>query len=72
MTEAVTEEEPLVSRRRWLWEHAGRLGGIVLGLFSIAFLAILALAGYTPAALFIPVIIAFLVLIIVGGRIHAD
>ncbi|MGB9112763.1 MAG: hypothetical protein WCF24_08570 [Acidimicrobiales bacterium] len=71
MTETVTDEQPLVSRRRWLWDHAGRLGGIVLGLFAVAFLAILAIAGYTPAALFIPVVLAGLVLIVLGGRIHA-
>lgn len=71
MTETVTDEQPLVSRRQWLWDHAGRLGGIVLGLFAVAFLAILAIAGYTPAALFIPVVLAGLVLIVLGGRIHA-
>jgi hypothetical protein len=72
MTGVAAEDEHLVSRRQWLWDHAGRLGGIVLGFFAIAFLAILAVAGYTPAVLFIPVIVAGLVLIILGGRIHGD
>jgi hypothetical protein len=70
--EPVIENETLISKRQWLWEHAGRLAGIVLGIFAIAFLALLAVAGYTPAALFIPVVGAFLVLIIVGGRVHGD
>jgi hypothetical protein len=64
--------EALISRRQWLWEHVGRLAGIVLGVLAVAFMVILALAGYTPAALFIPVVVAFLVLIIVGGRLHGD
>jgi hypothetical protein len=68
----VVENETLISRRQWLWEHAGRLAGVVLGIFAIAFLSLLAVAGYTPAALFIPVVGAFLVLIIVGGRVHGN
>ena len=72
MTGSAIEHESLVSWRQWLWEHAGRLAGIVLGMLAVAFLAILAIAGYTAAALFIPVLVAGIVLIIVGGRIHGD
>lgn len=72
MMGSATEDDPLVSRRQWLWEHAGRLAGIVLGMLAVAFLAILAIAGYTAAALFIPVLVAGVVLIIVGGRIHGE
>ncbi|MGA8297817.1 MAG: hypothetical protein WB770_12315 [Acidimicrobiales bacterium] len=71
MTGQAVEDNALVSRRQWLWEHAGRLSGIVLGILAIAFLALLAESGYTPAALFIPLVLAGLVLIILGGRIHA-
>lgn len=66
------ENDALISRKQWFWEHIGRLSGIVLGLFAIAFLSLLAVAGYTPAALFIPLVIAGLVLIILGGRIRGD
>lgn len=72
MTGSALENESLISRKRWLWEHAGRLAGVALGLLAIAFLALLAIVGYTPAVLFIPVLIAGLVLIIVGGRLHGD
>jgi hypothetical protein len=72
MTEAAAQDESIITWRQWLWEHAGRLAGIVLGMFAIAFLAILAEAGYTPAALFIPLVVAFLALIILGGRIRGE
>jgi hypothetical protein len=72
MTQSVAEDDTLISRRQWLWEHIGRIGGLFLGALAIAFLAILAAAGYTPAALFIPLVIAGFALIILGGRIRGD
>ena len=59
-----------VSRRRWLWDHSGRISGIMLGLLACAFLGFLAAAGYTPAIGLLIVIAAGVALIAIGGRVR--
>jgi hypothetical protein len=54
----------------WLYDHIGRLSGIVLGLIAVAFLAFLASVGYEPALGLLVVVIVGIVLIILGGKMR--
>jgi len=55
--------------RGWLWDHIGRLSGIVLGVVAFALLVLLAALGWPPAFGLVVVIVIGLVMIVVGGRI---
>jgi hypothetical protein len=56
--------------KSWLWEHIGRLAGLCLALITIGFVALLAVAGYAPAVGLLVFIVAVLVMLVVGGRLH--
>ncbi|MDA8035625.1 MAG: hypothetical protein M0T71_15930 [Actinomycetota bacterium] len=58
------------SRIRWLWDHIGRISGLLLGLLAFAFLVLLASVGWTPAYGIIVVILIGILLIILGGRMR--
>jgi hypothetical protein len=62
--------EPIEKPRSWLWDHIGRLTGIVLAVIFMAFLCLLWVAGFPPAGGLLVFLIAVFVMIAVGGRIH--
>ena len=55
----------------WLWDHAGRLSGIALGLLALAALVFLAAIGFRPALFLVVLLVAGVVIIAVGGRIRS-
>jgi hypothetical protein len=61
-----------LSRRRWLWDHSGRLSGVVLGLLGCVFLGFLAAAGWAPAIGLLVCIAAGVGLIAIGGRVRGN
>lgn len=66
----VLDAQPAVSTRRWLWDHIGRISGIVLGLIVAAVLCLLMAAGYSAAGFLLLLVLGGMVMIAVGGRIH--
>jgi hypothetical protein len=58
------------SRRQWLWEHIGRLTGLLLGLVALAFVVLLASLGWAPAYGILVVLVVGVALIALGGRMH--
>jgi hypothetical protein len=58
------------AHKSWLWDHIGRLAGLCLAFVAIGFIALLAVAGYPPAIGLLVFIVAVLVILVVGGRIH--
>lgn len=64
------DARPVISWRRWLWDHIGRISGIVLGLFLAAVLGLLMAAGYSAAGFLLLLVLGGMVMIAVGGRIH--
>jgi len=58
------------TERSWLYDHIGRLLGVVLGLLTVAVLAFFASLGFRPALFVLVFFFAGLVLIIFGGKIH--
>ncbi len=55
---------------RWWWDHSGRISGAVLGLFFLAFLALLAASGDRAVGIVLVLLVAGAAMIVVGGRIH--
>lgn len=55
--------------RQWLWDHIGRISGIVLGLVAFAFLVVLAALGWPPAYGLVVLVVIGVAMIVVGGRI---
>lgn len=55
-----------------LWDHIGRISGVVLGLAVFAFLVVLAVAGDPQALGIIVVVVAGVLLIYLGGRLHGE
>ena len=53
-----------------LWDHIGRISGVVLGLAVAAFLVVLAVAGDPQALGIIVVVVVGVALIYLGGRLH--
>lgn len=72
MSEVTADEDACISRRQWLWDHAGRLAGTVVTILVVAFLAFLAFAGYEPAIGLIVVLVVGFFLIALGGRIRGE
>lgn len=64
---APREEEPEPWR---LWDHIGRISGVVLGLLLFALLVLLAVAGDPAALAIIVVVLVGIGLIYLGGRLH--
>lgn len=56
--------------RSWLYNHIGRLAGIVLGAFFLGFLGLLAAAGYTPAGSLLASFVIFFAIIAIGIRMR--
>jgi hypothetical protein len=67
---AVVVEKAPLEERSWLYNHIGRLAGIVLGLVVIAVIALLAIAGYEPATTLLVVIVSGFLIITVGGKMR--
>jgi fucose permease len=67
---AVEVEQAPQDERSWLYNHIGRLAGIVLGLFVIAVITLLAIAGYEPAISLLVVIVSGFLIISVGGKMR--
>ena len=62
---------PTVERRRsWLFDHIGRIVGLVGALVAFAFVALLAFDHYPPAEGLLVFLVVMFVMIGVGGRIH--
>lgn len=59
-----------VSWRQWLWDHIGRLSGLVLGALAFAFLCLLAALGWAPAYGLVVIVVVGVLMIVVGGRIR--
>ncbi len=55
----------------WLWDHAGRLAGALLGLLAFGATVFLAAIGFKPALFLVVLLVAGVVLIAVGGRIRS-
>jgi fucose permease len=53
-----------------VWDHIGRISGIVLGLLLTAVLCLLMAAGYSAAGFLLLLVLGGMVMIAVGGRIH--
>lgn len=68
---AAAASQPTHYDRKWLWDHAGRLAAGVLGLIAVAFLVLLAVAGYSAAGILLALVIGGLAMIIIGGRIRS-
>jgi hypothetical protein len=64
-------ESPEV-RSSWLYDHIGRLAGIVLLLLAIAFLAFLAVLGFAPALGLLVVFVAGVLMIALGGSLRGS
>jgi hypothetical protein len=67
---AIVVEDAPSQERSWLYNHIGRLAGIVLGLLVIAVIALLAVAGYQPATTLLVVIVSGFLIITVGGKMR--
>lgn len=63
-------EEIEVGDHSWLFDHIGRLLGILGGLLAVAVLAFLASLGFRPALYIIVFFLSGVVLIVFGGKIH--
>ena len=55
--------------RQWLWDHIGRIAGLVLGLAAFALVVVLAAAGWPPAYGLVVLVVIGVAMIAVGGRI---
>jgi hypothetical protein len=69
-TDQTAGEQRFVSRRRWLWDHIGRISGIVLGLLAFSFLVLLATLGWSPALTIVVVLVIGVAMIALGGRLR--
>jgi len=58
------------ARSSWLWEHIGRLSGLVLGMFAFAFVAFLAVIGFRPALFLLVLVVSGVAMIAIGGRMR--
>lgn len=56
--------------RGWLYDHIGRISGIVLGLFVVAVIALLSIVGYQPATTLLVIIVTGFLIITVGGKMR--
>jgi len=68
MTAAPRDE--LDTRRSWLVDHIGRLAGLLLGLVVVAFVVLLALAGYPPAISLLVVVVASVAIVAIGAQLR--
>jgi hypothetical protein len=75
--EAVSNEERRARRSAtravlgaWLYDHIGRLSGLLLGALALVGLLFLAVIGYGPAIGLLVVIVIGILLIAVGGRMR--
>jgi hypothetical protein len=58
------------SERSWLYNHIGRLSGVILGAIVVLFVAFLAISGYEPATTLLVVLVAGFLMISVGGKLR--
>jgi hypothetical protein len=70
MTVNSAETERVDTERGWLWNHIGRLAGLLLFLVAMAFLGLLASVGYKPAEGLLAFVIVVFAMIALGGRLH--
>lgn len=54
----------------WLYDHIGRIAGIVLGAVMFGFVAFLAVAGFHPALYLLVLVVAFVGMIALGGQLR--
>jgi hypothetical protein len=67
----MSNETPDPTRERsWLYNHIGRLSGLVLGLIFVALLVVLAANGYAPATSLLVIAVAGFVMISVGSMMR--
>ncbi len=57
-------------RRDWWWAHVGRLSGGLLALAFLAFLALLAAAGFAAAKFLLVLVAIGVAMIVLGGRLR--
>lgn len=56
----------------WLYDHIGRISGVVLGLIAFGFVAFLAAIGSKPALGLVIVLVVGVAMIAIGGRMRAE
>lgn len=56
--------------RSWLYDHIGRLAGLLIGALVVAVIALLAIAGYQPAMTLLVIFVAGVLVIAVGGKMR--
>lgn len=62
---------PRAARERsWLYNHIGRLTGLVLAFVALVFIALLAFVGFHPAQGLLVFVVVVFVMIGLGGRLH--
>ena len=59
-----------MNRDSWLWNHIGRISGMVLFLAAFIATAFLAVIGFRPAIVLLLVLIAGVAMIAIGWRMH--
>jgi hypothetical protein len=65
-------EEPQPASSGWLWDHIGRLTGLLLGACAFGFLVFLALIGSKPALGLVVVLVAGFAMIALGGVMRGE
>jgi hypothetical protein len=65
-------EEPQPASSSWLWDHIGRLTGLLLGACAFGFLVFLALIGSKPALGLVVVLVAGFAMIALGGVMRGE
>ena len=56
--------------RSWLYNHVGRIAGMVLGIIVIAFVVFLAIVGFRPALYLLVLIVVGVLIISLGGNMR--
>lgn len=70
MTEEVPMDDGAGHEHGWLYDHIGRISGLVLGLVVVGFLAFLAAVGYEPALGVLVVVVIGVLLISLGSQMR--
>jgi hypothetical protein len=63
----MSSEMPEGREHSWLYNHIGRLSGLVLGLLFVGLLLVLAANGYEPAISLLVIVVAGFVMISLGS-----
>ena len=59
------------NERSWLYNHIGRLSGLLLGLIFVILLLVLAVNGYAPATSLLVIVVIIAAVVIGGGYVSS-